>query len=684
MILKSNVQRIFPLFLLAVVIVAYGLFIPWLGFYLDDWYIVWFRHFFGSAAFTDFFAQDRPFLAWIYVILTPLLGDSPIAWQTFAVLTRWVLGMALWDLLQQVWPNHKFEASLGALIFSVFPGFQFHWFSVQYSQVYLIEAGMLISLACSVRAPRQPAHWLRWTLIGLLPGIYALISVEYHFGLELLRPVVIWLALTGQSWRSLRRLGRAAFLWLPYLIPLITFTIWRVFFFESFMYKVTLLEDIAASPLAALWTKILAVLQQLFEGLLVVWGRLFNLAGFSVVGKALIAVTLITLVSFPVILVYLSLAEKRQAWQPAIRSRLRWGLAAMLLGLFTAVLTLIPFLAAGLPVGLAYPWNRFMIVLGLGSSVFAVGALSLLPKVWLRSVAASVLISLSIASQIDTANQFRLAWAEQQKMFWQLSWRIPGLEPNTMLVTDTLHFAKFFSGTSLSAPLNWIYDPNLSSSDTLYQFILTDSPQINSEHSLPENQAYNFEFRSFRFSGNTSRSVLFLFNTVDCVQVLSDSSNNRRTIIGSHHSGFLNGFDLSDLRLIVADPLTPASPPAHLFGIEPNHGWCYYYQKADLARQIGDWEGVLRWYSLAQNQGLSELHKSELYPKIEAMVMTDDWQAAYDLTRELQGSDKLVDRGLCAIWERSAENHPPTGPDALLAQELVGILNCPDLEEILR
>lgn len=104
----SKDKRFFPLILLVSIFLAYGLFIPWLGFYLDDWYIIWFRHFFGSAAFTEFFGQDRPFLAWIYMILTPILGNSPVAWQSFAVLTRWVLGLALWDLLKQIWPEHKY------------------------------------------------------------------------------------------------------------------------------------------------------------------------------------------------------------------------------------------------------------------------------------------------------------------------------------------------------------------------------------------------------------------------------------------------------------------------------------------------------------------------------------------------------------------------------------------------
>ena len=34
---------------------------------------------------------------------------------------------------------------------------------------------------------------------------------------------------------------------------------------------------------------------------------------------------------------------------------------------------------------------------------------------------------------------------------------------------------------------------------------------------------------------------------------------------------------------------TPDIPPREIFGSEPAHGWCYYFQKASLARQLKDW-----------------------------------------------------------------------------------------------
>lgn len=679
--MKKDLLHFFPLLLLIVIISAYGLLIPWLGFYLDDWYIIWFRHFFGSAAFSNFFGQDRPFLAWIYIILTPILGDSPIGWQTFAVFTRWLLGLAAWDLFKQIWPERKVEPALGALLFSIFPGFQFHWFSVQYSQAYLVMAGMLFSLACSLRGIRRPENSLHWLLLGWLPGVYGLISIEYHFGLELLRPVLIWLALAGRHLQFGPRLKRTLWHWLPYLVPLLAFLIWRVFFFQSFMYEITLLDDLSANPALTLLKLMGTVLNEMAASLLFVWGKLFQPAAYNLTGKILYLVAAVFLVMIFTLFFYLRSIHKRTALPP---NNWRWGLGTALLGIITAVLCIIPFKAAGLPVNLEYPWNRFMIVMGLGSAIFAVGLLSLLPRRWMWAAASAILLSLSIASQVNTANQFRLAWEDQKKLFWQITWRMPGLQPGTMLVTDHLPTVRYYSGTSLSAPLNWIYAPNLASRNTPYQLVQLDTPQVDTSHTLQPHTPVNIEYRSFQFSGNTDQSVFFTFNSTDCLQVLSDSGTSRRMLTAYHDQLFLEAISISNLSQIISSPDVSVRPPNALFGDEPLHNWCYYYLKADLARQQGDWVSVLDWYDQADQQGYSSLQDTEMYPKIEALAMTDNWAAARHLTEELLNGDPFLNRGLCAIWERSVENNPPQGADRTTAAELIDPLNCPELEEVLR
>jgi hypothetical protein len=60
------------------------------------------------------------------------------------------------------------------------------------------------------------------------------------------------------------------------------------------------------------------------------------------------------------------------------------------------------------------------------------------------------------------------------------------------------------------------------------------------------------------------------------------------------------------------------TPPADIFGTEPPHTWCYYYQKASYARQKGDWQEVARLGDQARAQGFSPQVRSEWMPFMEA------------------------------------------------------------------
>ena len=57
---------------------------------------------------------------------------------------------------------------------------------------------------------------------------------------------------------------------------------------------------------------------------------------------------------------------------------------------------------------------------------------------------------------------------------------------------------------------------------------------------------------------------------------------------------FRDALSFSRPELILTDANPPAAPPASLFDPEPEHDWCYYFEKAELARQRGDWQEVTR------------------------------------------------------------------------------------------
>ncbi len=66
----------------------------------------------------------------------------------------------------------------------------------------------------------------------------------------------------------------------------------------------------------------------------------------------------------------------------------------------------------------------------------------------------------------------------------------------------------------------------------------------------------------------------------------------------------------------------PRELPQSIFGQEPEHEWCYYYQKASLAAQKQDWEEAARLGDEAIALDYRPLDYSEWMPVLEGYVHT--------------------------------------------------------------
>jgi hypothetical protein len=102
---------------------------------------------------------------------------------------------------------------------------------------------------------------------------------------------------------------------------------------------------------------------------------------------------------------------------------------------------------------------------------------------------------------------------------------------------------------------------------------------------------------------------------------------------------------------IIPDADAPLPDP-EIYGPEPDHDWCYYFQKADLARQVQDWQTVIALYQESQSLGFKPSVGAEYLPFIEAYAQTGEWQKAYELTRAAQKTNAGLKKMLCTNWSR--------------------------------
>ena len=90
-----------------------------------------------------------------------------------------------------------------------------------------------------------------------------------------------------------------------------------------------------------------------------------------------------------------------------------------------------------------------------------------------------------------------------------------------------------------------------------------------------------------------------------------------------------------------------------IYGPQPAHGWCYYFQKADLARQIKDWTTVTHLGDDAFALDDYPNDPVERFVFIEGYAHTGDWQKAVEYSNDsYRVSKNYVGPLLCKLWDR--------------------------------
>jgi hypothetical protein len=82
------------------------------------------------------------------------------------------------------------------------------------------------------------------------------------------------------------------------------------------------------------------------------------------------------------------------------------------------------------------------------------------------------------------------------------------------------------------------------------------------------------------------------------------------------------------------------------FGAEPSYEWCYYYQKAAYARQLGNWDEVARLGDEALSLGFSANDPIEWMPFLQAYAHFDN-HARLDELAPFLTSDLILARQAC-------------------------------------
>jgi len=633
--------------LLVLCCISFGPLISTLGLYWDDWPSLWFLHTFDPMVFPQAFAADRPAQGWLFALTTTLVGESLLAWQIFGILARWISGVSLFWVLSSLWPRQKTQVLSVVALFLVYPGFLQQYIPITYGHQFLILSLFFVSLGTMIWSIRKPALYWLLTGISILISIFSMFALEYFFGLELLRPAILWLISPDRAAGARRRLTSTLKRWLPYLITNLLFLFWRLTH-PTPRGEVIFFNNLAVNPGETLIILGRTIVQDLYEAAVLAWSRVLPYLNFFEQKQAITLAYIAVGASAAIIiflLIYLTRDRGNQIKSPYSRI---WGVQAMLLGLYALIISGWPIWVTDLHLELLLPWDRFTQPMILGSCLLIVGLLDFLIRPQLpKIVFVSLLVGLSAGAQFHYALAYRQDWAVQRAFFWQFAWRVPELEPDTLLLTADLPFL-LSSDNSLTAAFNWIYAPELDSKKMPYLLYDINARLGNRLPTLEPDIPISQEYRATSFDGSTSQALVFYYSPPRCLKVLD--------LYADRHYPNKPGYVVLALPLSRLDSILPGSPDSPalppFLGPEPKHNWCYYFEKIDLAVQLGQWDQAVKLadQALKSKSELTRDNAPELIPLIIAYARSGDFAKALEISM-LAG--KLSDKMhyyMCDTW----------------------------------
>ncbi len=377
-------------------------------------------------------------------------------------------------------------------------------------------------------------------------------------------------------------------------------------------------------PLQGLMDILVEAVQTTITASLYAWNQVFNLFRLPAKSDTFLTGLIVLILGLLVVGAFKLLADFARENEDDNR----WTYQAIVLGLIGIWVGRLPSWAAGLPFMVRYDYDRFFLSMMLGASLLTVGVLELIIKSGkTKVILVSLMVALAICTQFLYAKNYQKDAETQKDFYAQWVWRAPSFQPGTTLLTDKIPAIAFESDLGLSAALNWIYSPNLSSHDLplmlLYTEIRIPSGQLPK---LDPGQAYQIEYRTAQFTGNTTDAIVFYYPEVGCVKLVNPDDPieyNLYPIPLSLKKAAL----LSNIGRI--DTGTKSTLwPAEILGMEPKPTWCYYYQQAELAKQKQDWNSVISLAQQAMDGGFRPKDASEWFVFVEAAVRSNDMEAA--------------------------------------------------------
>jgi len=626
---------------------AYLPFIGHFRYFNDDWYEIYSANARGPMVFQTIYNVDRPIRMLVMTPAYMLFGGNPLYYNLSAYFFRVLSALGLLWLVRILWPRQRAAGTLMALLFLIYPGFLSQVEGIDYqSQMVSLAAGMfsIVLLVRAAQSTRVGAKLALYAVSILLSWLY-LGLVEYFIGFEVVKfsCLAIFALRERSSWRT--KFMQVLRGWLPAFIGLFPFLIWRVFLFHSERSATdigTQLGGLTGSPLSLIAHWALNLSQDSLKVFLMAWTTPFGQLVFPLNFWDSLPVIAFGLISVALAIFALRCIESIHGLTES--SGPDWRGEAFWLGLAAIVFGLLPITVVNRQV--IFPdYSRYTLASSIGVAMILIALIFSFSKTIFRWAGISTLILLAVMTHV--ANGFSAARSSDamSAFWWQVSWRVSQIEKNTTLIANypvTAAAEDYF----VWGPANIIYYPESQNEryvqPGLFAAVLDHSTVIKVLTGVKQ----PYVKRRGIVSYPNYRNILVLTqpSAQSCVQVMDGAQ--------------LEFSPYEDERIMQIAPYSEAErvlpgqgfhvPPYPAFGSEPMRGWCYYYEKAAYARQIGNWQEVSHLADEATKMGFAPSDPIEWMPFVQAYASLGNESRLTELAPSVV-ADPFVAQQACHI-----------------------------------
>jgi hypothetical protein len=237
-----------------------------------------------------------------------------------------------------------------------------------------------------------------------------------------------------------------------------------------------------------------------------------------------------------------------------------------------------------------------------------------------------------------------------------MSWRAPQLERGTTLVANyavgVIEEDYFVWG-----PANLIYFPESTRDEFVQPGVYAALLNQTTVNKTLLNEGQEFDNRRTIRTYKNYRKLLVVTQPTknSCVHVI-DGQQPEYSSYENAYVRLLGSYSKPE-HILTNEP--DSRPPSLVFGPEPEHTWCYFYQKASLARQRQDWNAVQRLGSEVIRMKLLPGDPIEWMPFLQAYALNEDVEQLKDLAPNVV-ADPYIAQQTCHILVGLSNLQQPT------------------------